>query len=491
MAVYSGDSSFGGSTSPAFTQVIARAALTVVADNQTVAFGQPDPTLTYKASGFQLGDTAATVLTGALIRDPGEAVGSYTIRQGTLAANANYTISYIAGTLVIESHTKTTITASTASPIYGQSVTFTATLTATDPGSPIPSGPVTFSDGTTVLGTAALDTGGKAAFSTTAINAGSRTITAALLNNPCYDSSSASTTLWVDQAGTSTALAASSNVSALGQSVTFTATVRPMAPGGATPSGTVTFMDGTKNLGTGTLDSNGKASVTTAALTIGIHSITASYGGSGNFTVSSAVVTQTVGLIATTTAIIASPSPSASGRSVTFTATVSAGSTVPTGSVTFKDGNTTLATVTLANGTASYATSSLKAATHTITASYIATASLAASTASLTQVISATIPPTAATTTIALAASVDRAALGQSVTFTATVRALGSSGTPTGSVTFLDGTKTLKTVTLNAAGTASYATSSLTVASHTITAAYAWRLGLYDRQRRRDGSGDP
>jgi hypothetical protein len=48
---------------------------------------------------------------------------------------------------------------------------------------------------------------------------------------------------------------------------------------------------------------------------------------------------------ATTTALISSQNPSALGQSVTFTATVTGAS--PTGTVTFKDGGTTLATVAL------------------------------------------------------------------------------------------------------------------------------------------------
>jgi hypothetical protein len=44
-------------------------------------------------------------------------------------------------------------------------------------------------------------------------------------------------------------------------------------------------------------------------------------------------------------------------------------------------------------------------------------------------------------------------------------------GTPTGSVTFRDGTRTLKTVTLSA-GTAAYSTAALALGAHSITASY-------------------
>ncbi|HEY7424651.1 MAG TPA: Ig-like domain-containing protein, partial [Gemmataceae bacterium] len=72
---------------------------------------------------------------------------------------------------------------------------------------------------------------------------------------------------------------------------------------------------------------------------------------------------------------------------------------------------------------------------------------------------------------ISLTSSAPLSQQGQSVTFTATVS--GSSGTPTGSVTFYDGTTALDTVSLNASGVATYTTSSLTVGNHDITAIYS------------------
>jgi len=83
------------------------------------------------------------------------------------------------------------------------------------------------------------------------------------------------------------------NPSVFGQSVTFTATVSAVSPGAGTPSGTVTFKDGTTTLGTGTL-SGGVATLATSALSLGAHSITAVYGGDSNFNGSaSSALTQT------------------------------------------------------------------------------------------------------------------------------------------------------------------------------------------------------
>src|SRR5437016_7299404 len=74
-----------------------------------------------------------------------------------------------------------------------------------------------------------------------------------------------------------TTLISSLNPSALGQAVTFTATVKPVS-GTVTPTGTVTFQDGAATLGTGML-SGGTATLATAALGTGVHSINVGYGG--------------------------------------------------------------------------------------------------------------------------------------------------------------------------------------------------------------------
>jgi len=76
------------------------ASLSIVADPQTKVAGNVDPPLTFAASGFQAGDTAA-VLTGALDRAAGEAPGSYPIGQGTLSAGGNYTVAFSGSTLTI------------------------------------------------------------------------------------------------------------------------------------------------------------------------------------------------------------------------------------------------------------------------------------------------------------------------------------------------------------------------------------------------------
>ncbi|MGD0734537.1 MAG: glycosyl hydrolase 53 family protein [Terracidiphilus sp.] len=92
-------------------------------------------------------------------------------------------------------------------------------------------------------------------------------------------------------APTSTALTASSAVVYPGQSVTLTATV---TSAGGTPTGTVTFLDGSAQLGTGTLNGSGVTTYT-GTLSQGANSLTADYAGTAAFEASnSPVVTVTV-----------------------------------------------------------------------------------------------------------------------------------------------------------------------------------------------------
>jgi hypothetical protein len=90
-------------------------------------------------------------------------------------------------------------------------------------------------------------------------------------------------------------LTSSANPATLNQPVTFTAQVAVVAPGTDVPTGNVTFTDGASVLGTVALDNAGQATLTTAALAVGPHTITAVYNGDAAFTTStSAALAQRV-----------------------------------------------------------------------------------------------------------------------------------------------------------------------------------------------------
>ena len=171
--------------------------------------------------------------------------------------------------------------------------------------------------------------------------------------------------------------------------------------------------------------------------------------------------------VQTTTTLNSSSNPSSFGQSVTFTATVTPQAQGnPSGTVIFADGETQLGQVTLANGTATYTTSALGIGSHSITASYSGDSNYGSSNSTtLNQAVGVD------STTTTLSGAPNPANVAQSVTFTATVTP-SSSGTPTGSVSFYDGESLLGNVPLNA-GVATYSTSNLAAATHSITAIYS------------------
>lgn len=249
-----------------------------------------------------------------------------------------------------------------------------------------------------VLPAVVTDAGGNASFGPVAlaVPAGQTVITATatdLLTNDTSEFSQCPVAT-----GTTTALGSSLNPSVSGQSVTFTATVS----GGVSPTGTVQFFDGATSLGTGAL-AGGAATLATSALSVGTHPITAVYSGDADDAAStSPVLSQVVNAAppaATTTSLASSLNPSSFGQAVTFTATVSGG-TSPTGTVQFRDGATVLGTVALAGTTAAFTTSTLAVGTHAIAAAYGGDVDDTASTsAPLSQVVigAGTPPPSSGT----------------------------------------------------------------------------------------------
>jgi 5-hydroxyisourate hydrolase-like protein (transthyretin family) len=192
-------------------------------------------------------------------------------------------------------NTVTWVFSSVNPSVYGQRVTLVALVLPGAWGSGMPSGTVTFMDGEATLGTGTLNRWGLASFSTSSLSVGKHLITAAYDGDADFNSSTSSTLSQRVNKASTTKLVSSANPSVSGQLVTFTATVSAAELGTGTPTGTVTFKDGDRVLGTATLDASGKASYSTKSLSVGTHSITAVYNGDDNYSGStSSVLTQYV-----------------------------------------------------------------------------------------------------------------------------------------------------------------------------------------------------
>ena len=197
---------------------------------------------------------------------------------------------------------------------------------------------MTFTNGGTAIGTAPI-VNGDATITVPSLPIGNNPITATTSgdtnNNPA---TSLPTQVTVSKVvAVVVTLTSSVNPSAPNQSVTFSATIQA----GAT--GTVTFLDGTTILGTGTITAAGVATFTTSGLAIGSHPITAMYGGDSSYnTATSAVLAEVIGKIPTVMTITVSAPAQLLHTGVTFTANVTAPSPNATGTVTFMDGTTVI-----------------------------------------------------------------------------------------------------------------------------------------------------
>ena len=373
---------------------------------------------------------------------------------------------------------------------FGRAATFTLTLTAngmspafTTFGAPVKlvamlggsaaTGTVTFTDSfnggpATTLGSAPVATD-SAVLTTSMLGVGVHTITATFTGN----SFPAMVTVTVEDQ-TSTTLTSSMNPSALGSPVTLTATVSAAAGNGQTLGGTVTFSNMTANTSTlvaipvpGATDTV-TFPVPAGWLVDGVNQITAAYTPPASSTLilgsTSATLSQDVQAPVTIT-VASSPNPSTYGTPVTFTANVIGGPT--TGTVTFRDGPTSIGTGTLAGNTATFTTSALAVGSHMITAAWAANSDFSAATSqAILEVV------TAAGTTTTVAAAPNPGIAGAPVALTATVKPASGSAAITGKVTFTDGTTTLGTATLSAAGTATI-NPTLAAGAHAIVATYA------------------
>jgi hypothetical protein len=176
---------------------------------------------------------------------------------------------------------------------------------------------------------------------------------------------------------------------------------------------------------------------------------------------------------ATTTTLSASAVQITAGQSVVFSVgvTATAGPT-PSGTVTLLDGSTSLGMASLSNGTVTFTIASLTGGTHSITASYAGNSADAASTSNALSIQVNANAPQQTTTTTTLTASPATAPSGQAITLTATVAPTSGSSSPSGTVTFQDGSTAIGSAPL-ATGKGVITVSTLSVGSHSITAAYS------------------
>jgi hypothetical protein len=515
VATYISDGNYAGSSSADLTQTVVKAnpgislgagpntvtgqatsiPLTVSAAGGGVA---PTGTASYLSNGSAISDCTALAVTAGNANCATTTLtpGSYTI-MANYSGDANYNAASSGNVTqtVTKAATTTVVTSSQNPSVSGQTITYTATISITSPGGVTAAGltgTVHFTDNGSDISPACTTSSVSAQVATCTVvhtGIGVETINAFYSGDGNYlasDTTGSPLIQTINQDTTITTVTSSVNPSVVGQDVTYTAAVAAAVPGSGTPTGDVTFVDGSTPIsGCSSVVLDGTAHATCDAgayAAAGTHSITADYFGDVNFVSSnSATFTQTVSQASSSTAVSSSTNPSVFGQGVTFTATVTAqspGAGTPTGSVQFVVDTIDLGAPVALNGTGvatSVAISALSVGTgHTVQAVYAGDTNFVGSTGTLGggQTVNK------ASSSTALTSSVNPSVFSQSTTLTATVAAVApGAGTPSGTVTFKDGTVAvtgcLNPATLDGSGIATCATTALSAGTQSITAVYS------------------
>lgn len=265
----------------------------------------------------------------------------------------------------------------------GQQVAFTTTVTPS--GYTPPTGSVTFSDGSTSLGTATVNYQYQASVSAT-LAAGTHTITAVYSGDSVYPSTTA--TFTQSAVAPAAGLTVSSDPVTPTDAQVFTLTAVPTSPSGyPNPTGTVTVTEGTTTLGTASL-SGGQAQLGIGPLAIGDHTITATYSGDTTYPGSTATITKKV-ITSGELSVGSSAAPSVPGQRVVLTATMGQDPyNLATGTITVLDGSTQIASGNLdSNQSFSFATSTLTNGDHHLTFEYAGDGTHQPRTVSFTQTV--------------------------------------------------------------------------------------------------------
>lgn len=354
------------------------------------------------------------------------------------------------------------VEASSISVTEGQAVTLEAYVNPT-----LATGTVTFYNGSTAIGTASL---GSSAFMTTGIallatsfsSVGPQSITVHYNGNDFYaPGTSAAMTIGVfnDQlASSSITLQASTTTPQYLTGVTLTAAVSP-----SSATGTVTFYNGSTNIGSAAVN-GGAASLTTSFAAGGTTTLHAVYSGDYNYlsSTSNSLAMNVSGPQVTTTNLSASTSTTAIGSSVALTAKLTPATV--TGAVTFYSGSTAIGTANVTAGVATLTTMFSAPGNTLLKAVFAANAAWETSTSNQVSLFVSGNSPS----TVLLQAAPTSLVIGYSSTLTATVSPVAASGT----VVLYDGTRAIDVASV-AGGTAVFVDTFMTAGPHSLTAVYS------------------
>ena len=421
---------------------------------------------------------------GYYFMDGYNAAVGYDMASGLGSVNASQMLSKWAGVNFVATTSSLQLDGATTplSITHGQSVTVNSTVAS---ASGTPSGNIALVDS---LSPAILPnnesiadfplTGGSVSGATTSLPGGSYQVSAHYGGNGTYaqsDSNAISVTVAPEGSTTAVKVAGYSDP-ATGKAATtpyygfnFLIDAQPYgnsasaAKPNGTATGTITFMDGTTNIGTGKIASNGIAEMQTSLLPAGTNSLTAVFPGDASFQAStSAPYSFTVVPAATT--LVAQYDIQTNPWPIEAILSTDSLGIAPTGTVTFMNGSTAVGTaplvgtasvgITPATGTATFSTSGLPAGTYNITAVYGGDSNYAGSTSAGLAVTTYKANPTVVVTPSSNAITVN-----QPLQVTVSLAPVGGLPTPTGTVSlsYYNATTIVTTPAVNlVSGTASF-----------------------------------
>jgi hypothetical protein len=152
---------------------VTSAALKAAANNATRVYGAANPAFSGTVTGAVGSDSFTESFTTTATTSSN--VGSYPIVPAVSGPQSNYTVTLVNGALTVTGAPTSTTLSAPASAAYGASVALTATVSST---AGTPGGTVTFTSGSTTLGTGTLNASGAATLNTTALPAGTDKVTA-------------------------------------------------------------------------------------------------------------------------------------------------------------------------------------------------------------------------------------------------------------------------------------------------------------------------
>jgi hypothetical protein len=259
-----------------YTTVTATVNLTVNQVTPTITWATPSAISYGTALGATQLDASSTLLSGTFAYSPVAGTvpgaGPQTLSVTfTPTDTTDYTTATSSVTLTVNKATSTITWATPSAILYGTAL-----------------GATQLDASSTVAGTFAYS---PAAGTVLGVGAQTLSVTFTPTSTTDYTTATSSVALTVNKATPAVMVVSSANPAFISSPVTLTANVT--SPAG-TPTGTVTFFDGTTQLGSGTLNA-GVVTCTTSALVGGSHSITAVYSGDSNFvTLTSAALTETI-----------------------------------------------------------------------------------------------------------------------------------------------------------------------------------------------------